>query len=138
MPHLQIHLNNIQKQNENLSKGKGNRIENIKLESELESKRNLARIKINEKKEEINSIIESICKVEKEISDINMDIELQNNYGKNSNILSQIADIEKQQKKPIGKKGALANFGRSLLMMSSLRVIIFSLDKKLIKSKKIL
>ena len=120
LPHLQHHMNFLQKQNEHTLNL--NRVKNIKQESDLENKRSLIKLKIKEKKDEINSNIKSICEIEKELSDLNIDLELQNIYGKNSNVIKQIADIEKSQKN-FNKKKMKKIFGCRVLKLSNLRVI---------------
>lgn len=121
MPCLQNQMNTaFQKQKENANKG--NRNENIKLENELETKRKIMKVKIQEKKDEIRNLVECIGEVEKELTDLNIDLELLNNYGKNSNINSQIAEVENKQKKSLGRKATLANLGKGLFMINSLRV----------------
>jgi len=107
---------------------KGNKIENVKLEYELESQRRNTKLKIQEKKDEINSTLKSISDLEKELSDLNIDIELNNKYGKESNfsnLISEMADKSSMKISPKKKtSGGLKTLGRSVLMMNSLRVII--------------
>ena len=82
-----------------------NRDENIKLESDIEAKRTQTNIRIENKKDEKNYIIKQICDIEKEISDLNLDLELHNNYGTHSNIENVVNEIEKSaKKKKCGKK----------------------------------
>ena len=109
---------------ENEHRKKQFRDENSRLENELESKRRLMQAKIQENKEDINLIITSICELEKEISHLVIDLELENNYGKNSNVDNQIFEIEKsQQKKGFNKKTMMKAFGSSIMKLNNLRVI---------------
>lgn len=96
----------------------------MKYENDLENKRRQMKIKIEEKKEEKNFIIKQICDIEKEISDLNLDLELHNNYGKHSNIEATINEIEKfAQRKKVGRKSTIGE--KSLMLINSLRVLIF-------------
>lgn len=95
----------------------------MKYENDLENKRRQMKIKIEEKKDEKNFLIKQICDMEKEIADLNLDLELHNNYGKNSNIENTISEIEKfAQKKKYGRKGTMGE--KSLILINSLRVSI--------------
>jgi len=89
------------------------------------------KIKIEEKKDEKNYIVKQICDIEKEISDLNLDLELHNNYGKHSNIESVISDIEKSaaKKKFEKKKTGFASGEKSLILISSLRVNLIKIIK---------
>lgn len=117
LPHLKNHMKS-QVQMENENNNKRDRIKNIKLENELEAKRRLIKLKIQEKKEEINETIKMICDSEKEIGDLNLDLELQIKYGKQSSFVLPAAEPEKLQKKP-SKKNILQ---KGVLLINSLRV----------------
>jgi hypothetical protein len=102
---------------------KGNKIENIKLENDLESKRRLIKIKINEKKEEINFVIKDLNDLEKEISDLNIDMELHDKYGKDLSYLNLFSDNEISPKRKNGS--GIKTIGKSFLMMNYIRVNIY-------------
>ena len=122
LPHLKTHIRFVEKQEDH--RKKQFRDENSRLENDLESKRRIIQAKIFENKEEVVEIIKSISELEKEISHIIIDLELENNYGKNSNVINQIAEIEKiTQKKGFNKKILLKAYGQSIMKLNNLRVI---------------
>jgi hypothetical protein len=114
-------FNNTQRKND--KNNKGNKLENIKYETDMEEKRKKIKMEIENKKEEKNFLIKEMSNIEKEISDIKLDIELHNNYGKYSNIESVITEIEKSAaKKKLGKKNSIGIGEKSILLICSLRV----------------
>lgn len=81
MPHLENNSNfNSNKEAER--KYKSNKIENQKIEQDLENKRKIILLKISEKKLERNNMIHQIASNEKEITDLNLDLELITTYGR--------------------------------------------------------
>ena len=81
LPNLQIN-NNFHSNKEIDRSHKTNKTENQKIEQDLENKRKIIIININEKKIERNNLIQQIASNDKEISDINLDLELISTYGR--------------------------------------------------------
>lgn len=90
-------------------RGKSNKAENLKLEQDLDYKRKIILLKINEKKNERNNLIQQIGLIEKEISDVNLDLDLITKYGKEGEIEPKIEsnNVQESPKKEIKKKSVL-------------------------------
>lgn len=87
-------------------RGKSNKAENLKLEQDLDYKRKIIQMKINEKKNERNNLIQQIGLLEKEISDVNIDLDLITKYGKEGEIehKNESNNLQDSAKKEIKKK----------------------------------
>jgi len=87
-------------------RGKSNKAENLKLEQDLDYKRKIIQLKINEKKNERNNLIQQIGLLEKEISDVNIDLDLITKYGKEGEIehKNESNNLQDSAKKEIKKK----------------------------------
>lgn len=74
--------NNFQTNKETERTNKSNRLENQKIEQDLENKRKIILNKIREKKVERINMIQKISSIDKEIKDINLDLEIISTYGR--------------------------------------------------------
>jgi len=104
-------------------------MENQKIEQDLENKRKTILFKINEKKVERVNLIQRITSIYKEITDINLDLELITNYGREgepeqkSQLNYEIEYLKSPKKKSILYKKISQNEERKSKLNNSFKVI---------------
>ncbi len=130
LPHL-VNQTNIYADKEGDRRSKTNKLENLKIELDLDNRRKIIHGKINQKKNEKNSLINQIRSIEKNIDEINLDLEFISIYGREGEAegkpqenTSIMDSYKKDKKKSIFKKNS-SDEKKKIVNLFRVRITIF-------------